>query len=443
MKIEMPPQVEQALFRLRQAGYRAVAVGGCVRDMLRGAQPHDWDIASSALPEEVKAVFAGERVVETGLKHGTLMLILDHTPIEITTFRTDGDYGDGRRPDAVRLGSTLEEDLSRRDFTINALCIDQEEQIIDLFDGRGDLSRGIIRCIGDADRRFEEDALRLLRALRFAAAFGFTIEENTAKSIRRNLHRLRLLSAERVIAELQGLLVAPDVERVLLEYSEVMFALMPPLQALAGMVQSPQYHCFDGYRHTARAVAEAPPVFLLRFTMLLHDIGKPLCDDQEKQFYGHDKAGAELANLLLHDLRCKTELRHQIVQLIRLHQLPLPFERAALRRLVAKHGEALLRDLAAVQRADAAAHTIDYATRKLADLDRFEAAFEALLAECPALTQRELAMNGDDLLALGVPKGKMIGQMLQALLDEVIAERLPNDREALLSAAKSRLQENI
>ncbi len=442
MKTTIPPQAARALSMLRCAGYRAVPVGGCVRDLLRGVTPHDWDIATSAFPEEMKVVFAGERLVETGLRHGTLTVIFDRIPVEITTFRADGAYSDGRRPDAVRFTRSLEEDLSRRDFTINALCLDEGDTVIDLFGGQSDLARGILRCIGDPNRRFEEDALRLLRALRFAASFGFAIEEGTAAALEAQLPRLSLLAAERVLSELEGLLCAPDAARVLLCYPEVVSVLLAPLGGLIGLGQPPRYHCYDGYAHSVHAMAATPPVFALRLAALLHDIGKPSCDDHQGHFYGHERVGAELADGLLFRFRCSTALRERVVRLVRLHHLPLSAERSRLRRLLANYGEPTLLDLLAVQRSDAMAHAEKAAKERLAELDRFEQALVALLAERPALTLGQLAVDGNDLLALGFSRGRALGETLRFLLFEVIAERLPNEKGTLLEAARQRLLQN-
>lgn len=438
MKIEPPERVSRALSMLRRAGFRAVPVGGCVRDLLRGEPPHDWDIATAARPDEMKRIFAGERILETGLRHGTLTLLIGREPVEITSFRADGDYSDGRRPDEVRFTRSLEEDLSRRDFTINALCLGEDGAVIDLFGGREDLARGVIRCIGDPNRRFREDALRILRALRFSARFGFAIEEKTATALRRNLPRLKLLAAERVVSELEGLLCAPDPVRVLLGYPEAVCAVFPALAGCVGLAQPERYHCYDVYEHAVRASGAVSPEFPLRLAALLHDVGKPACADGQGHFYGHDREGARLCREALAALRCSAALQQRVTRLVRLHHLPLSPERVRLRRLLARYGEAVLRDLLMMQRADAAAQAPALREERARELDRFESALNALLAERPAMSLKQLAVRGGDLLALGLPEGEQIGRTLRFLLHEVVEERLPNDREALLSAARER-----
>ena len=430
------PQAARAVQMLRDAGFRAVPVGGCVRDLLRGVVPHDWDLATSAFPDEMKRVFAGERILETGLRHGTLTVLFDSVPVEITTFRSDGAYSDGRRPDAVAFSRRLEDDLARRDFTINSLCLGEDGGIIDLFGGREDLERGIIRCIGDPWERFGEDALRILRALRFAAAFGFVIEEQTARAMRDQLPRLRLLAPERVQAEMRGLLCAPDVTRVLLGYPETVCAAFPVLSGCVGLAQPPQYHCYDVYGHVARATGEILPRFPLRLAALLHDVGKPCCADGQGHFYGHEARGAALCGETLAALRCSAALQQQVTRLARLHHLPLCAERVRLRRLLARYGEPLLRDLLLLQRADAAAQAPAFGAQRMRQLDQFEAALDGMIAECPAVGLSQLAVRGGDLLAIGLPRGREIGETLRFLLREVIDERLPNERGALLAAAQ-------
>lgn len=438
---EIAPQAARALEMLRAAGFRAVPVGGCVRDLLRGETPHDWDLATSAFPDEMKRVFAGERILETGLRHGTLTLLFDSVPVEITTFRSDGSYSDGRRPDAVAFSRRLEDDLARRDFTINALCLGEDGGIIDLFGGREDLARGIIRCIGDPRERFGEDALRMLRALRFAAAFGFSIEERTARAMLDLLPRLRLLAAERVHSELQRLLCAPDMARVLLGYPEAVCAVLPALAGCVGLAQPAQYHRYDVYEHAVRAAEAAPPVFALRLAALLHDVGKPLCADGQGHFYGHDRRGAALCGQTLTALRCSGALQQRVTRLVRLHHLPLSPDRIRLRRLLARYGEPLLRDLLVIQRCDAAAQAPAFGAARAQELDAFEAALGALVAERPAMSLGQLAVRGGDLLALGLPQGEEIGRTLRFLLREVVDERLPNERGALLAAARQRLEQ--
>lgn len=431
----MPRGVARALELLRAAGFEALPVGGCVRDLLMGRVPRDWDIATAARPDELTTVFAARRVVETGLRHGTLTVLLEGEAVEITSFRADGGYTDGRHPDAVRFSRSLSEDLARRDFTVNALCLDAAGAVVDRFGGLEDLRAGIIRCVGDPARRFEEDALRILRALRLSAQLGFLIEEATAAALRRLSGRLALLSAERIFSELRRLLVAPGCAEVLMAYPEALTEVLPELAPMRGLRQREDYHRFDVYEHTARAVGAAPPDLTLRLALLLHDVGKPLRADGQGRFHGHDDAGEPLADRALRRLRCPNALRERVVALVRLHHLPLGPDRALLRRRLARLGEPLLRDLLAVQRADASALRPEIAVRRVADLDRAARALDALCAEQPPLTLSALAVGGRDILALGVPPGPAVGRILNALLTAVVAERLPNRREDLLEEA--------
>ena len=292
----LPAQVNTALARLHDAGYEAYIVGGCVRDRIMGREPKDYDITTSALPEQTAAVFAGERIIETGMKHGTVTVLLDGEPLEITTFRIDGTYSDSRHPDAVTFTPSLREDLARRDFTMNAMAYSSETGLVDPFGGQADIAAKYIRCVGDPDLRFREDALRILRALRFSSVLGFPIEPETDGAARYLCLLLKKISAERVFSELKQLLCGPDVRRVLLDYAGVLGAVLPEILPMQGFDQRNPHHCYDILEHTAAAVEAMPPEPALRLAALLHDVGKPECfftdEDGVGHFYGHPKAGA-------------------------------------------------------------------------------------------------------------------------------------------------------
>ena len=454
----VPSAALEALRRLWAAGYEAYLVGGCVRDALLGREPGDWDIATAALPEQVKAVFAGERVIETGLKHGTVTVLLGRTDchdqcehwsrkdknltslsLEITTFRTEAGYADHRHPDAVAFTSSLEKDLARRDFTINAMAWDPEEGIVDPFGGRADLEAGVIRCVGDPARRFDEDALRILRALRFSAQLRFSVEADTAAAALALRQTLELVSRERVAAELTKLLCGPDARRVLTEHWPILAVVLPELDPMAGLDQRSKYHCYDVLEHSAAAAEAVPPEKLLRWAALLHDAGKPACLRIDEagggHFYGHAKVSAELARTVLTRLRFDKDTVRRVAALVELHDYPIdPPEGSperAIRKLIGKLGEEDFFRLLALKRADALAHHPDYRGRTAA-CDRLEALARELLSQPPCFTVKDLAIDGNDLLALGIPRGPELGRTLNALLEAVLDGRAPNEREALL-----------
>ena len=442
--IRIPAAAALLLERLNRAGYGAYVVGGCVRDALLGQEPHDWDVCTSALPEQVETVFSDLRIIETGLKHGTVTVLAEDVPYEITTFRTESGYSDHRRPDRVEFVPRLDRDLSRRDFTINAMAYHPAEGLVDLFGGREDLNRGLIRCVGDPDVRFGEDGLRLLRALRFGARLGFAIEEATGASIHRNRELLQAISAERIFSELKGLLTGQSAGRMLQAYADVIFTVLPELAPMAGFDQRSPHHDADLWTHTCRAVDFAPPDTVLRLALLFHDCGKPqtfrLDEAGQGHFYGHEAAGAELAARCLNRLRSDNDTKHAVAELVRWHDTPIPQERRALRRRVAKLGEARVRQLLALRRADVLAQGALDRPEKLARLEKAETALEALLREESCFGLKDLAVNGRDLIALGYPAGPALGTVLRELLDGVLDERLGNDRDALLAWAEQNLR---
>ncbi|MBR6120179.1 MAG: HD domain-containing protein [Oscillospiraceae bacterium] len=476
---QVPAPAREALSRLEAAGYAACLVGGCVRDSLLGRVPGDWDITSSALPEQTEAVFAGERIIETGLKHGTVTVLLDGLPLEITTFRRESGYADHRHPDAVAFTPSLEEDLSRRDFTVNAMAWSPARGLTDPFGGRADLEKGIIRCVGDPKQRFNEDALRILRALRFAAQLDFAIDPATAAAALALRQSLALVSRERIAEELSKLLCGPAVRRIVTEYWPILAQPLPELAPMAGLDQRSPYHCYDVLEHSAAAAEAVPPDRILRWAALLHDAGKPACFTLDEQgrghFYGHAKPGAELARAALTRLRFDKDTVRRVVQLVELHDYPIdpPAEPVgggvldapdppeadtcgasrtppptkisaadrAIKKLLGRLGEEDFFRLLALKRADALAHHPDYRGRAAA-CDRFEARARELLAQKAPFSLKDLAVNGNDLLELGFPRGPELGAALKALLEAVLEGSLPNEKAALLEAAGKILAEN-
>lgn len=430
----LPPQVLDALDRLHQAGYEAWIVGGCVRDLLLGRVPTDYDITTSALPPQTKEVFRDRRVVETGIRHGTVTLLEGGMPLEITTYRVDGTYSDARHPDGVTFTTSLREDATRRDFTVNAMAYAPGLGLRDYFGGQEDLARQLIRAVGDPDRRFQEDALRVLRAIRFASVLDFALEEETAAAARRQAAGLQKVSAERVFQELSKLLCGPKAGQVLLAYPDILGQVIPELLPMVGFDHRNCHHCYDVYTHTAVAVDHVPPQLPLRLAMLLHDIGKPdtfsLGEDGQGHFYGHPRRSVELAEGILLRLRASKKLREQVLTLVRYHDAQIEEDPARLRRWLHKLGPEGFFALLAIQRGDAAGQAPAYCTR-IERADRLESQARALLAQTPCLTLADLAVNGHDLLQLGY-RGPALGRALQRLLEEVLAGRLANEKAALL-----------
>ena len=431
--INWDPRALEVLRRLEAAGHRAVLVGGCVRDSLLGIPPHDYDAATSALPQETENACTGLRCVETGLKHGTVTVLSGGLPVEVTTFRKEGAYSDHRRPDRVEFTPDLEEDLARRDFTVNAMAW-SENGLVDLFGGQADLEHHIIRCVGHPDRRFEEDALRLLRGLRLAAQLNFTIHPDTAAAIRRHTPQLAHVAWERIAAEFVRLLCSPGAGRVLLEFPEVVAQIIPELAPAVGFDQKNSHHIYDVYTHSVRAMEQMPPRPTLRLAALLHDVGKPSTFSLDQQgvghFYGHPKVSAALADRALVRLRLDNATRERAVALVARHDLPVePTERWA-GRWLSRLGEEVFFDLLALKRGDALACAPREADG-LEPLDRAEEIARALLSRRPCLTLRDLAVNGRDAMAAGL-SGPAVGKALNALLEQAAEGTIPNDRALLL-----------
>lgn len=441
----MPQAVRDLIRRLEGAGFEAYAVGGCVRDSLLGLTPHDWDVCSSASPDQMKACFAGLRTIDTGIKHGTLTVLIDGVPYELTSFRADGAYTDHRRPDHVQFVSSLEQDLARRDFTINAMALSGGGELIDPFGGRQDLANGLMRCVGQASDRFEEDALRILRALRFASCYDFRIERESERAMRDKSALLRYVSAERVWAELRRILCGSGVGHVLLEYPQVLGAVLPEILPALGFGQHNPHHDSDVWGHTARAVQAIMPEPALRLTMLLHDLGKPQCftlgGSGVGHFYGHAKISERMAEQILTRLRVDNQTRARVLTLIRVHDVKPEQGEAWLKRRLNAMGERAFLDLLRVQRADACAQSDYKRAGKLQLLDACEAMLKGIMADKACFSLGTLAVNGGDLMGLGIPQGRQIGLALHALLQRVIEGELPNERGALLEAARAFLEQ--
>ena len=432
----IPEQVKSVLRKLEEAGHEAWCVGGCVRDLLLGRVPGDWDVTTSALPEETQELF-GERAIPTGLQHGTVTVRTDEGHVEVTTYRTDGAYKDHRRPESVRFTRSLEEDLARRDFTVNAIAMSADGVICDPMDGWADLAVRRLRCVGDPDRRFSEDALRILRGLRFASVLEFSIESNTAAAIHRNSRLLREIAAERIRTELDKMLCGNGVAEILREYPDVLSVFVPEIWPAVGFQQNSPYHCYDVWEHTIQSVVAAPEEVVLRLTMLFHDLGKPATyseDDDGGHFYGHTKVSTVLADGILSRLKYDNETRKAVITLVERHDLPVQPTEKSVGRALRLLGERNMRRLLAVKRADNRAQSPEYWWR-CEEIDAVERVVEEVLESERCFSLKQLAVNGTDLMELGL-RGRWIGEMLEWLLTSVVDGNLPNERNALMENAK-------
>ncbi len=438
----LPKEVKKVISMLEDSGFEAYAVGGCVRDSLLGKNPTDYDVTTSALPEEMKVVFKNEHVIETGIKHGTITVLIEQNPIEITTFRIDMDYTDNRHPEKVLFTRSLKEDLARRDFTVNALAYSEKTGIIDVFGGTYDLEHGIIRCVGDPDTRFGEDALRIMRGLRFASVLGFDIEENTVASIHKNSELLKNVSAERLFSELKKLICGKNAAKILAEHAEVISVLIPELLPLCGYDQQHFRHDKDALYHTAAVLENVPPVPVLRLAALFHDIAKPLCRSIDESgtahYYGHAQMGAKMAEEILSRLKSDTETKNAVCELVRRHEDHFPPEPKALKRLLGKIGKSAFDDLIILMRADDLGKKPEYFPGE--DFyDKYKNTAEEIIAKDECFSVKDLAVCGNDLIAIGIAPGPEIGRILNLLLEEVIEENLPNEKEKLLDFAKQNI----
>lgn len=432
--MDLPNYVNQCVEMLEQQGYCAYAVGGCVRDACLGLAPQDYDLCTCALPEQTEQVFSGFSLVLAGKKHGTVGVITSGGVVEITTFRTDGVYLDNRHPEQVQFVARVEDDLARRDFTVNAMAYSRRRGFADPFGGRQDLEARVLRAVGDPFARFQEDSLRILRGMRFSVTYGLTPEAVTLEAMFRLAPLMDNLARERVFAELCKLLPQISASQ-LLTFAPILTQVIPELAPTLGFDQKNPHHAHDLYTHIAHTVANTPPELTLRWAALLHDVGKIGCfalDDRGiGHFHGHAALSAQLADAILLRLKAPTQLRQDVVFLIEKHMSPAQPDRKLLRRWLSRFGQRRTRMLLQLQQADVSA-TIPGRT---GDFPRIFPLFEEILSENACLTLKELAVNGHDLMALGL-EGKAIGTTLNHLLALVVQEQLPNHRQTLLEAAR-------
>lgn len=438
--IKIPSQVNSALKILCDSGHSAYVVGGAVRDAFLGKDADDWDITTSALPTEILAAFEGFRVIETGIKHGTVTVIIDGVSIEITTYRVDEGYSDNRHPDSVRFTDRIEEDLMRRDFTMNAVAVSSNGEIIDLFGGENDIKNKVVRCVGEPDKRFKEDALRILRALRFSSVLNFEIEENTAKSIHNLKDLLNNVSCERIFVELCKLICGQGAERILTEFSDVIFTVLPELEPMRDCAQNNPYHIYDVWLHTVKAVSAVAPETELRLAMLFHDSGKPQMKFTDENgidhFYDHAKIGREIARKILERLNTSNRIRDNVSDFVEYHDFcPHKISKKTYRKYIGLLGIDKVKTLFEIRRADASAHAPHILNEALKENTMGLKILEEIEKEDSCFKIKDLKINGKDLEKSGIKPSPFMRKVLEKLLDEVMDDKTKNEKEALLKRA--------
>ena len=435
--MNLPEYVTQCLNALEDAGFAAYAVGGCVRDLYLGREPHDYDLCTEALPEQTETVFQDRRLVLAGKKHGTVGVVIPEGVVEITTFRTEGDYTDNRHPDSVEFVRNIEEDLARRDFTVNAMAWSPKRGFADPFGGREDLQAGILRAVGDPEKRFREDSLRILRGVRFAVRYNLRLDPATERAMFELVPLMENLARERVFDELCALLPTVKAED-LIRFAPVICGVIPELAPTVDFDQRSPHHAYDLFTHIAKVVENTPADLVLRWTALLHDTGKIATFTTDStgrgHFYGHDKVGAEIADGILRRLKASTALREQVVLLIGRHMTRLEPNKKVLRRWISRLGLETVWQLLAIQQADMGSKggedpVADAYFREISDTLR------EVEEENGCLSLKDLAINGHDLMGIGIT-GKEIGQKLSILLEKVLEEELPNKKDVLLQYVK-------
>ena len=436
--MNLPDNVMECIRALEARGFAAYAVGGCVRDDRLGLTPHDFDLCTAALPEETEQVFSHRKLVLAGKKHGTVGVVTESGVVEITTFRTEGDYADNRHPDWVEFVPEIEKDLARRDFTVNAMAYSPTRGYADPFGGAEDLEKGILRAVGDPYLRFREDALRILRGVRFAVRYGLAVEENTMRAMEDLAPLMDSLARERVFEEMNKLLLLVTAED-LIRFAPILAQVIPELKPMIGFDQRSPHHAYDLFTHTAHVTAGVEAKPQLRWAALLHDIGKVPCFSQDEtgrgHFYGHAGTGAQMADAVLRRLKAPTVLRAQAVLLIEKHMTRLEPDKKKLRRWLSRMGWDTVRSILDLQKADMGSK----GTGKTEDMEQFKelsVLLEEISREESCLTLRDLAVNGHDLMALGI-RGPSLGNTLNLLLNQVLEEQLPNEKETLLDFVRS------
>lgn len=442
----LPDGIARIIKKLNDNGFEAYVVGGAVRDYIMGRKVNDYDITTSAAADETERIFKDDVVATMGKKFGTVTVVYDgKMSAEITTFRSETGYADGRHPDEVTYARTLQEDLARRDFTMNAVAYGVRSGFIDPFGGIEDINARCVKCVGEPDARFEEDRLRVLRAVRFSSQLDFHIDEQTEKAVFAYADKLDGLSSERVFSEVCRLLCGEGAKRVLMDYRPVMTAVVPCLQRIDGYDQNNFNHCFELYEHTANCVSYVEPELHLRLAALLHDTGKPLCRTTDKDgvshYRGHPDASEAIAYATLRALKASNKLCESVCKLVKYHDVRIKPERVRIKKLLSQLGEEFFFDLLKLQKADILSQNPKFYYRLENQNRVYDMACE-IVKEGTALTVRDLKINGGDIVSLGVKPGKQVGKILNDALDMVVSEKLRNDREMLLEYAETVMRKN-
>ena len=442
MKIELPKKVLFIINNLQLHGYEAFAVGGCVRDSILARRPQDWDITTSAKPEEIKKLF--RRTIDTGIEHGTVTVLFGKDSFEVTTYRIDGAYEDSRHPKEVQFTNRLEEDLRRRDFTINAMAYNDQVRLVDVFGGMQDLNHHLIRCVGDPEERFSEDALRILRAVRFSAQLNFPIESATADAIRKLAPNLQNISAERIQAELVKLLVSPHPERIRDAYElGLTKVILPEWDAMEGVAQNTPHHKYDVAEHTLRALKNVKRDKILRLTMLFHDMGKPMMKTTDENgrdhFRGHALVSEELARSILHRLKFDNETIRTVTKLVCYHDYRVEATPKNVRRAMNRIGVELFPYYLAVRLADVKAQSPYQKREKIENIVEMRQLYQEIIKKQECVTLRQLAVGGRELMDLGMKPGRELGSMLSELREYVLDDPARNDKEILCAYVKNKL----
>ncbi len=447
LRIQMPEKAKFIIKTIMAAGYEAYVVGGCVRDSILGRNPQDWDITTSAKPEQVKALF--RRTIDTGIQHGTVTVMLEKEGFEVTTYRIDGKYEDSRHPKEVTFTPNLEEDLKRRDFTINAMAYNEEVGLVDIFGGLSDIENKIIRCVGEARERFQEDALRIMRAIRFSAQLGYTVEEKTKDAIRELAPTLQNISAERIQVELTKLITSPHPDTLRMAYElGVTKVILPEFDRAMETPQNHPHHQYNVGEHTIQALLQVDPDKVLRLAVLFHDIGKAVVVTVDNQginhFHGHADVSEEMTRDILKRLRFDNDTISQVSRLVRYHDYGNQVEPSMriVRRAINKIGEDIFPLLFPVKLADTMAQSNYRRQEKLENLDKWQQLYQEIVAHNQCVSLKTLAVTGKDLIGLGMKPGKELGEMLQRLLEHVLEYPEHNTREFLLEQVKELLQQS-
>lgn len=435
IEIKIPPGAAKILRRLEEHGYEAYVVGGCVRDSLLGRNPNDWDITTSALPRQVKALFP--RTIDTGLKHGTVTILEGGEPYEVTTYRVDGEYLDGRHPSEVTFTASLKEDLQRRDFTINAMAYSEKHGLQDYFDGLTHLENRLICAVGDPMKRFGEDALRIMRAVRFAAQLGYEVEAETVRAMKELAPTLSKISSERIASELEKLLLSPHPEKLRMAYEcGITAVILPEFDRCMETAQNNPHHCYSVGEHTIVSIGNARPDRVLRLAMLLHDFGKPACKTTDEEgidhFHGHQEVSAQMANDILRRLKSDNATRKSVVKLVRCHDRAVRLTPAGVRKAVVEIGEDLFPLYLEVKEADTLAQSEYRRQEKLDYLEDVRFLYRKVLEEGDCLSMKDLAVKGDDLIAAGMQPGRQFREVLEAMFEDVIREPSHNEKTYLM-----------